>query len=250
MKKWWWLAGLAVILSLAAWFWLNRSDPLVMGTHAHFPPFELIEPGARGDAIVGFDVDLARAIADKAGRPLRIVDMPFDELIPALEAGTVDLVLVAMTITADRAERVDFSRPYYKATQVVLIREGEEPPATLDELNSRQIAAQAGTTSEAIAQEWAGLGNVRSTTSAKAAIVDLLNSQADAVLMDEQPATAFRKIFPEAQIVRLPFPDEFYGVAVRKGNARLLNLVNATLEEVRADGRYDWFIDRWLLQAD
>ena len=113
-----------------------------------------------------------------------------------------------------------------------------------------QIAAQAGTTSEAIAQEWAGLGNVRSTTSAKAAIVDLLNSQADAVLMDEQPATAFRKIFPEAQIVRLPFPDEFYGVAVRKGNARLLNLVNATLEEVRADGRYDWFIDRWLLQAD
>ena len=89
MKKWWWIAGLTMVLGLAAWFWLNRSDPLVMGTHAHFPPFELIEPGARGDVIVGFDVDLARAIADKAGRPLRIVDMPFDELIPALEAGTV-----------------------------------------------------------------------------------------------------------------------------------------------------------------
>jgi polar amino acid transport system substrate-binding protein len=233
MKKWWWIAGLAAVLGLAVWFWLNRSDPLVMGTHAHFPPFELIEPGAQGDAIVGF-----------------VVDMPFDELIPALEAGTVDMVLVAMTITADRAERVDFSQPYYKATQVVLIREGEEPPASLEDLDSRLIAAQAGTTSEALAQEWAGLGNVRSTRSAKAAIVDLLNSQADAVLMDEQPATAFRNIFPEAQIVRLPFPDEFYGVAVRKGNARLLDLVNATLEDVRTDGRYDWFIDRWLLQAD
>ena len=220
--------------------------PLRMGTHAEFAPFESRE----GGAIVGFDVDLGRAIAEKAGRPLEIVDMPFEDLIPALEAGELDMALVAMTITEERAKRVDFSRPYYRATQVAMMREGEEEPATKEELAGRKIGVQAGTTSEALAREIAGEENVKRAPTAKAALADLLNSQVDFVLVDEQPAEAYRKVFPEARVMRFAFPEELYGVAVGKGNAALLGTINETLDAIAADGRLDWFVDRWMVQAE
>lgn len=250
MKKVGLAIGLLLVLGVAVWMLRGEPEPLIMGTHAQFPPFEMVQPVGDGEEIVGFDVELAQAIAAKAGRPLTIIDMPFDDLIPALEAGTVDMALVAMSMTDERARRVDFSEPYYTATQVVLIREGESPPATRDDLATWPIAAQTGTTSAALALDIAGADNVRQTSSARAAIVDLLNSQVNAVLVDEQPAAAFQKIFPEAHIVRLPFPEEYYAVAVRKDNSRLLKLINTTLQDIKADGRYDWFIDRWLLQAN
>ncbi len=251
MKK---ALGWIVLALILAGVWGWRAGwwvpaPLVMGTHAEFPPFAMREDGDEG-RIVGFDVDLAQAIADKAGRPLQIVDLPFDELIPALETGRVHMVLAAMTITAERAERVDFSDPYYKATPVVMIRAGEPEPPQAEDMAGQKIGAQAGTTNERLAQEITGKNNVRAKPSAKAAIADLLNSQVNYVLVDEQPATAFQRIFPEARIVRLPFPDEFYGVAVRKGDADLLKRINQTLKDVAADRRYDWFIDRWMLQLD
>ena len=220
--------------------------PLAMGTHAEFAPFEARENGE----VVGFDVDLGRAIAEKAGRPLKIVDMPFEDLIPALESGELDMVLVAMTITEERSERVDFSKPYYRATQVAMMREGEASPATKEELAGRKFGAQAGTTSEALAREIAGAENVKRAPTAKAALADLLNSQVDFVLVDEQPAEAFRKVFPEARVLRFEFPEEQYGVAVRKGNAALLETINETLGAIAADGRYDWFVDRWMVQSE
>lgn len=250
MKKLGLAIGLLLVLGGAVWMLRGEPVPLIMGTHAQFPPFEMVQPVGDGEEIVGFDVELAQAIAAQAGRPLTIIDMPFDDLIPALEAGTVDMALVAMSMTEERARRVDFSEPYYTATQVVLIREGESPPATRDDLATWPMAAQTGTTSAALALDIAGADNVRQTSSARAAIVDLLNSQVNAVLIDEQPAIAFQKIFPEAHIVRLSFAEEYYAVAVRKDNSRLLKLINTTLQDIKADSRYDWFIDRWLLQAN
>lgn len=250
MKKIGFAIGLLLVLGVAVWMLQGKPAPLIMGTHAHFPPFEMVQSVDDGEEIVGFDVELAQAIAAKTGRPLTIIDMPFDNLIPALDAGTIDMALVAMSMTDERAQRVDFSEPYYTATQVVLIREGDAPPTTREELATWPIAAQTGTTSAALALDIAGADNVRQTTSAKAAIVDLLNSQVNAVLIDEQPAATFRKIFPEAHIIPLPFPEEYYAVAVRKDNKPLLKLINATLRDIKADGRYDWFIDRWLVQAN
>lgn len=251
MKKFYVLAGLALAL-VGAWGWVAgwwTPDPLVLGTHAEFRPFALRD-GDDGQDIVGFDVELAKAIAEKARRPLKIVDLPAEGLIPALEAGDVDLVLAAMAITEERAARVDFSASYYKATPVVLIRDGDPEPAEAMDMRGRKMAAHLGTPSDGVARDITGHENVRQTPTAKAAIVHLLNSQVDFVLVDEQPVSALQARFPEARMVRLPFKDEFLGVAVRQGNAELLDLVNQTLQDVVADGRYDGFIDRWMVQAN
>ncbi len=244
--------SLAVVAAAALLGACGRQDSttyLVMGTNAEFPPFEM-RGGPGGTKVVGFDVEVAKAIAAKVGLPLKIEDMKFDSLLPALDAGKVDMVLAGMTITPDRARNVDFSAPYYKATQVVLIRKGDPAPTRKEDLQGRTVAVQLGTTGAGVAVELAGQENVRQFTSTMDAVVELMNTKVDFVVIDEQPAINFQKRnAPDLDLVRLAFADEFYGVAVKKGNAELLARVNEALAEIVADGRYDQFVDQWLIQA-
>ncbi len=226
----------------------DEARVLVMGTNAEFPPFET-RGGADGTEVVGFDVEVARAIAAKAGLPLRIEDMKFDSLLPALNAGKVDLVLAGMTITEERARNVDFSEPYYKATQVVLVRADSAVPESKEALKGQVIAVQLGTTGDGMAAEITGQENVRQFTSAMDAVVELMNRKVEAVIIDEQPALQFVKKNPGLVLVRLAFDDEFYGVAVKKGNAELLAKVNEALAEIAADGRYEQFVNQWMVAA-
>ncbi len=242
------VAVLALAALLAACGKKDTTKYLVMGTNAEFPPFET-RGGANGSEVVGFDVEVARAIAAKAGLPLKIEDMKFDSLLPALSAGKVDLVLAGMTITDERSRNVDFSAPYYKATQVVLILAGSPIPQTKEDLKGMKIAVQLGTTGDGAAVEIAGQDNVRQFTSAMDAVVELMNGKVECVVIDEQPAIQFAKKNPELMLVRPQFDDEFYGVAVKKGNAELLAKVNEALAEIAADGRYDQFVDRWMVQG-
>ena len=241
-------AVLAAVAAMSGCAKRDATPHLVMGTNAEFPPFES-RGGAGGREIVGFDVEVAKAIAEKVGLPLKIEDMKFDSLLPALSAGKIDLVLAGMTITDERARNVDFSTPYYKATQVVLMRAGEEKPTATDDLKGRKIAVQLGTTGDGVATEIAGQANVAQFTSAMDAVVELLNRKVDFVVIDEQPANQFLKKNPGLEMVRLAFDDEFYGVAVKKGNAELLAKVNEALAEIVADGRYDQFVEKWMVQA-
>ena len=238
----------ATVAFLAACGKKDETRYLVMGTNAEFPPFES-RGGAGGDDVVGFDVRVAEAIAAKVGLPLKIEDMKFDSLLPALSAGKVDMVLAGMTITEERARNVDFSAPYYKATQVVLMRSGAEVPATKEALKGRMVAVQLGTTGDGVATEIVGQGNVRQFTSAMDAVVELNNGKVDFVVIDEQPANQFLKKNPGLVLVRLEFDAEFYGVAVKKGNAELLAQINEALAEIAEDGRYDQFVDEWMIQV-
>ena len=238
---------LALVALLAACGRKDSTKYLVMGTNAEFPPFET-RGGEKGTDVVGFDVEVAKAIATKVGLPLKVEDMKFDSLLPALNAGKVDLVLAGMTITEERTKNVEFSTPYYKATQVVLILAGGPVPATKEDLKGLKIAVQLGTTGDGLAAEIVGQENVRQFTSTMDAVVELMNSKVDAVIIDEQPAIQFAKKNPELMLVRLAFDDEFYGVAVRKGNTELLAKINEALAEIAADGRYDQFVDQWMVK--
>ncbi len=241
------MAVLAVVALFSACGKKDGTRYLVMGTNAEFPPFET-RGGEGGAEVVGFDVEVAKAIAAKVGLPLKVEDMKFDSLLPALSAGKVDLVLAGMTITPERAQNVDFSVPYYKATQVVLVLAGSAVPETKEQMNGMKIAVQLGTTGDGLAAELTGQENVRQFTSAMDAVVELMNSKVDAVVIDEQPAIQFVKKNPELILVHLAFDDEFYGVAVKKGNAELLAKVNEALAEIAADGRYDQFVDQWMVR--
>lgn len=98
---------------------IEYKDTLVMATNAEFPPYEYYE----GEAIVGIDVDLARAIGDKLGYKIEISDMAFDAIIPAVQAGKADFAAAGLTITEDRLKEVDFADSYYTGVQVVIVKE-------------------------------------------------------------------------------------------------------------------------------
>jgi len=224
-------------------------DYLVMGTNAEFPPFEM-RGGADNSAVVGFDVTLAQAIAEEVGKPLKIKEMPFEELIPALVEGQVDLVLAGMTITEERAELVDFSDPYYTSTQVALIRKGEPVPTVKEDLRDRKIGAPSDTTGAAAAASLtSGKRRLFYFDSAMATVVGMMNTRVDFALVDEQPAIHFQKRFQkDIQMVRLDFEEEFYGVAIQQGNVELLAQVNEVLADIQTDGRMEEWLDQWMVQ--
>ncbi len=229
---------------------LTKMTPLVVGTSAGFPPFEMLEKGEKGDVVVGFDVDLARAIGQKLKRPVKIVNLPLENLIPALEKGDVELVLSAVKITNENAERADFSVPYYRATSVVLMREGEEEPTSLEAMAGKKGGAPEGTVYYEMAKGITGKENMVPVPNPQAGMQYLLNSQVDYVVVESQPIALLQKWYPEARVTKLVFPEVLYGAAVRKGNAELLQQVNGVLALLVADGGYDAIVERWFVKIE
>ena len=243
------MLALALVAPFAGCAKKDTMKYLVLGTSAEFPPFvSQAEPGgpAAGE-IVGFDVEVALAIADKVGLPLKIENMEFDELLPALAAGKVDLVLAALPITESRRRMANFSTPYYQATPVAAILAGGLVPETKDELKGMKIGAQIGTAALAAAEEIAGEGGAQAYPSAAEAVAGLLANQVECVILEDQLATRFAAQHELLMRLGVPFDPELYGVAVKKGNAELLAKVNETLAEIVADGRYDKWLDQWLI---
>ena len=96
----------------------TSGEKVILGTNAAFPPFEYVE----GKNIVGFDITMGEKIAKNAGMKLEVMDMAFDSLIPALQAGTIDFIAAGMSVTEERKKNVDFSVPYFASEQVIIVR--------------------------------------------------------------------------------------------------------------------------------
>ena len=97
---------------------VTNGQTVVLGTNAAFPPFEYVE----GKKIVGFDITMGQKIAKTAKMKLEVLDMAFDSLIPALQAGTIDFIAAGMSVTEERKKNVDFSVPYFASEQVIIVR--------------------------------------------------------------------------------------------------------------------------------
>ena len=120
-------------------------DVLRVGTEPTFAPFEYLDSATKTYA--GYDMDLIRAVADKAGYDVEIINMGFDALIPALSSGTIDVIAAGVSITEERAKRVDFTTPYYTTGLSILVRKTDAGTLkTMKDLEGKRIAVQIGTT--------------------------------------------------------------------------------------------------------
>ena len=220
------------------------AETLTVGLNAEFAPFEYVDDNGE---IAGFDVDLINAMAEKMGMEVEIEDMYFDGLLGALSSDMVDCLITGMTITEERQEQVDFTEPYFSATQAVVVLKGNDSIKTLEDLQGKKAAVQDGTTGHFMAADDLGC-DVSDTVykfSSDAAL-DVVNGRADCMIIDDAVAQNFLKLYDELTIVEgLDMPVEEYGIAVNKGQDELLASLNDALAAVIEDGTYDELITKY-----
>lgn len=209
-----------------------------VATDATFPPFESVDV-ATGEYI-GFDMDLVRAIDEYlADVKIEIVNVAWDGLIPGLLNGNYDIIAAAMTITPERAMAVDFTDPYFEASQVIVVTADNNKIQGPDDLKDKYVTVQIGTTGDLYVSDF-GVKRIGRFNTAPEALLEVQNGTADALVVDEAVAKEFVAANPGSiKIVGVPFTDEAYGMAVKKGNKQLLSKLNEAIAALKANGTYD-----------
>ena len=212
----------------------SGGQTIVMGTNAEFEPFEYRD----GDNIVGFDVEIAKAIAAKAGKELKIEDMAFDTLIVGLNNKQMDFIAAGMSVTEERKTQVDFSEPYFKSKQMIIVKSDDTTITKAEDLVGKKVGVQLGTTGDLFVSGTDGV-QVIQFDKAPLAVMDLKNGKVDAVVIDAEPAKKLVEGQSDIKLLDVPFVEEEYAIAVRKGDAGLLNTINAVIKELKENGEYD-----------
>jgi polar amino acid transport system substrate-binding protein len=213
---------------------------LVVGTDAAYAPFE--SQNEKGD-IVGFDIDIVRAVAQKAGLEVKFVNTPWEGIFNALAQGDRDLLVSSITITDERKQTLDFSNPYFDAHQLIAVKQ-DSKVAKFADLKNLKVGVQTGTTGDEVVSKLLGKTNtnVKRFESAPLAVKELESGGVDAAVIDNGVLVNYVTHNPGSKLRLVndaEFQPEQYGIAVRKGNSDLLAKINKGLAEIKADGTYD-----------
>ncbi len=219
----------------------SGDNVLVMATNAAFPPYEFYE----GDKIVGIDADVAAAIAEKLGMTLRIDDMEFNAIIPAIASGKADVGLAGMSVTEDRLVTVDFSEPYAKGIQAIVVKEGS-PIAAIEDLEGKKIGVQLSTTGDIYVTGDYGEESVQRFNKGSDAILALTQDKVDAVVIDNEPAKAYVAANEGLVVLETKYAEEDYAIAFAKGNTELKEKVDTALKELIEDGTLQSIVDKYI----
>ena len=218
----------------------DSKDTLVMATNAEFPPYEFHE----GDDVVGIDADIARALGEEMGMEVKIEDMAFDSIIPAVTSGKADFGAAGMTVTEDRKKNVDFTDTYATATQVIIVKEGSDI-AGPDDLTGKKIGVQLGTTGDIYADDIED-AKVERYNKGFEAVQALTQDKIDAVVIDGEPAKEFVAEADGLKILDEAFTEEEYAIAVAKDNDDLLKKMNEALASLKESGKIDEIVAKYI----
>jgi polar amino acid transport system substrate-binding protein len=221
-----------------------------VGSDTTYPPFEMVD---ENKMIVGFDPELLEEICKRANCKSTFVTTGWDGIFVALAQGQFDAVASGVTITEERQKTLDFSEPYLRYGQVVLVRSDESAITGVDGLTGKNVGVQTGTTNDEKAsslQKEGKVGDVRRYENFALAVKALMNQDIDAVIIDSYAADGFISLNKDKiKKVGEPFTSEALGVALKKGDAALKQAVDAAIIQMKADGTLDalykkWFVDR------
>ncbi|WP_171113625.1 MULTISPECIES: transporter substrate-binding domain-containing protein [Streptomyces] len=223
---------------------LVEAGQLTTCTHLPYPPFQSEIDGK----VQGFDVSLVDLVAQDLGVRQQIVDQPFENFKTggSLNAGQCDLAAAGMTITEERKKNVDFSDPYFEATQGVLV-DKKSGITSFAGLKGKKVGAQAQTTGEDYAKSQ-GLDPV-SFESSDAVLNGLRTGQVEAVVIDYPVVQGWLKDKANAaafQVAEQVNTGEQYGFTVKKGNTELLAAINKAIADAKADGTYKKLYEQWI----
>lgn len=208
---------------------------ITFGTNAEFPPFEFIAAEGVIDTFDGIDMAIAKQIAEDNEMDVAIENLEFDSLLVALQNGQIDAVIAGMTVTDERKEAVDFSIPYYAATQVMIVKEDSDIEKAED-MADKKICVIQGYTGETCVNEMGY--EYESFKKGTEAVMELVNGKCDVVVIDSATAQKYISDNEGLKIVEDEdaFGAEEYAIAVAKGNDELLEKINASIEKMLEDG--------------
>lgn len=225
----------------------SNSNKLVFGTNAEFPPFEFHSSKGLISNFDGIDIAIAKSITETIGKTIEISNMEFDSILIALQNGQIDAAIAGLTITDERAEAVDFSKPYYNATQVMIVKESSDIKKATD-MEGKSIAVVHGYTGQTCVKK---LGFEKSMVSFKTGtecIMELMNDKCGVVVIDA--ATAKNYVADNKGLVIIEDNDAFqtekYAIAVKKGNHELLEQINAAIDSMNASNTIELIATKYL----
>ena len=225
---------------------IRERGVLVVGLDDSFPPM-----GFRSEAneIVGFDIDLAKEAAKRLGLEVEFKPVDWDGVILSLNKGDIDLVWNGMTITEERKDKINFSKPYLDNRQIIIVAESSRLTGKND-LAGRVVGLQMGSSSETALnsepQVAAGLKDVRKYPNNVEALMDLAAGRNDAVVVDEIVGRYYIAKKPGIyRVLKDDFGSETYGVGIRKSDLKLKAELDRVLDEMKADGAADRISEQW-----
>jgi polar amino acid transport system substrate-binding protein len=240
------LAGLVLgVVSCAP----KSPSKMVIATDATFPPMEMVDTSK---AIVGFDVDLMNAAAKAGGFTVEFKNTAWAGIFAGLDNGSYDAIMSSVTITDERKKTYDFSMPYINAGQILVVRAETNGVTTLADLKGKKVGAQIGTTGAFEIDKVKDADKIEEKTYDQIglAFADLANGRIDAVVIDTPVAANYALQTPEykgkLKIVGEQFTQEYYGVVVKKGNKKILDVINAGLKKVLDAGDNKAIEAKWL----
>ena len=232
---------------------IKEKGELIVGASVGFPPYEFYytNPETGVEDYAGFDMMLAKGIAEKLGVKLTVADQAFAGLITALNAGEIDMIISGLAVKPERLEVVDFSDQYYTGTQILCVAaENADKFKTVEDMAGKKIGAQMGSLQAGILEEQFAASEPLMIDSIQLLVMDVLQGNLDGVLLTDMVALQYMAINPgKLAISEVPVVYDNaagVGVAVQKGdNASLLAIVNEYIAQVTTDGTFD----AWVLEA-
>ena len=219
---------------------------LKVGMELAYPPFETKDDK---DNPTGISVEIAKAFGEYLGRPVEIVNIAWDGLIPALQTGQVDMVISSMSITEERAKTIDFSAPYAWAYLALLVNT-KSGITKVEDFNKagRILAARKGTSAVTFTEKNYPLVEIRQFTSESACVTEVSQEKADAFMYDQLSIYRNHLLFPaNTKVVYIPDQQaQAWGAAFKKGNTDLVGKMNLFIEKFRTEGGFDRLGDEFL----
>ncbi len=212
----------------------------VVGTDAAYAPFEKM---SASNEVEGLTVDVLKAVAAKGGFEVKFVNTPWEGIFKTLDGAERDIVASSVTITDERKQSMDFSKPYFDAVQLIAVKE-DAKITKLDDLKKLKVGVQTGTTGDEVVQKLLGKtsANIKRFESTPLALQELASGGVSAVVADNGVVQHYIANNPNAKFKSVSdasFTPEQYGFAVKKGNAELLAKINSGVDAIKSDGTYD-----------
>ncbi len=228
---------------------IKDKGKLVLATSADYPPYEwhLMKDGK--DEIVGFDIEIAKAIADSLGVELEIKDLDFDGIIPSLTSGQADIGVAGLSATPERLNAVNMTSPYYQNEQVIIVpKDKAENYKTMEDFAGLTVGAQTGSLQEATIQEnFPKDVNLKSLPKLNNLVLEVKNGTADALVISKSAGHQYAKQFPELEVLDVGIPEEpGVCVALKKGNDGLTAYIDQELKKMIEEGK----VDEWITQYE